>query len=102
MEEECKDGKRLCPHPPKCIVCNGLYVVDYVHCPLKPVYLKVKGSVKRHNGAEVLRIRGQQKLVRNRVIRENRLQNEMAAQAKNPNASTSADNTLAADSSDGW
>lgn len=88
-EEECKDGTGQCPHPPRCIVYNGPHITSYEQCPLRPVYSKLKGSIKRPDGPEVLHTRGQQKLVRNRVIKENRLQNEMAAQMANSDVNTS-------------
>lgn len=91
IEDECKDGVEHCPHPPRCIVCSGPHITSYEQCPLRPVYSKLKGSIKRPDGPEVLRIRGQQKIVRNRVIRENRLQNEMAAQMANSDAVTLTD-----------
>ena len=99
IEEECKDGVEHCPHPPRCIVCSGPHITSYEQCPFRPVYSKLKGSIKRPDGPEVLRIRGQQKPVRNRVIRENRLQNEMAAQMANSNAVTSTDYLSKADNS---
>lgn len=96
-EEECKDSLKACPHPPKCIVCSGPHTANFEHCPLKPAYSKPKGSMRRLGGADVSQIRGQQKLIRDRVVRENRIQNEMAAQVANPGASTLADNMSVAE-----
>ncbi len=87
-EEQCKDGLKAYPHPPKCIVCNGPHTADFKRCPLKPVYTKPKGSIKRLSGADVSQICAQQKLIRERVVRENRIQNETAAQVANPGATT--------------
>lgn len=98
-EEECKDSLKACLHPPKCIVCNGPHRADFEHCPLKPVYSKPKGSIKRLCGADVSQIRGQQKLIRERVVRENQIQNETAAQVANPSATTSADDMSLAENS---
>ncbi len=91
-EEECKDNLKAFPHPPKCIVCNGPHTSDFKHCPLKPVYSKSKKSIKKLGGGDVSQICGQQNLIREQVVRENRIQNETAAQAANPGATTSADN----------
>ena len=70
-EEECINSLKACPHPPKCIVCNGPHTADFEHCPLKPMYSKPKGSIKRLSGADLSQIRGQQKLIREQVVREN-------------------------------
>ena len=96
-EEECKDSLKACPYPPKCIVCSGPHTANFEHYPLKPVYSKPKGSMRRLGGADVSEIRGQQKLIRDRVVRENRIQNEMGAQVANPGASTLVDNMLVAE-----
>ena len=96
-EEKCKDSLKACPHPPKCIMCNRPHTADFEYCPLKPVYSKPKGPIKRLGGADVSQIRGRQKLIRERVVRENRIQNEMAAQVANPGATTSADNMSVAE-----
>ncbi len=91
-EDECKDSLETFPHPPKCIVCNGSHTADFEHCLLKPIYSKPKVSIKRLGRADVSQIREQQKLIRGRVVRDNRIQNETAAQVANNSAITSADN----------
>lgn len=102
-EEECKNSLKLCSHPPKCIVCNGPHIAYFEHCPIKPSCSKPKGSIERLSGADVSQIRGQQKLVRDRVIPENRLQNETAAQVANPSATTSANHmSVAENPSNEW
>ena len=87
-EEECKDSLKACPQPPKCIVCNGPHTADFEQCLLKPMYSKTKRSIKRLGGADVSQIRRQQKLIRERVVRENRIQNKTEAQVANPGATT--------------
>ncbi len=66
-QDECQS----CPHAPKCIVCNGLHTVDYISCPLKPRYSKAKGALIEASATEVAQIRDQQKVLRNRLIRDN-------------------------------
>lgn len=56
-------------------------MADYEDCPLKPVYSKAKGTIIRPSGAEVSQIRGQQKVLRTRLIRDNRLHAEVASQS---------------------
>lgn len=58
MKEKCKDGATVCPHPPKCIICNGPHEADFNHCPLKPLYSKLKGATKSISGPNVSQIRG--------------------------------------------
>lgn len=70
-EEECSDGIQRCPHPTKCIVCGGPHMADNNTCPLRPTFSKAKGVIKRPDRDESLRIRGQQKIIRNRHTREN-------------------------------
>lgn len=95
MEEECKDGSAVYPHPPKCIVCNGPHRADFDHCPLKPVFSKLQGSVKKPAGLNIVQVREQQKLIRDRVIRENRMTIETAAQVANPDTNIPVDHRSA-------
>ncbi len=71
QEEKCKDESQSCPHPPKCIVCNGPHNADYTDCPLKTSYSKAKSVLIKATEAEVAQIRGQQKDLRNCLIRDN-------------------------------
>ncbi len=79
-EERCADGTDLCPHLPRCIVCSGPHETNYENCPLRPIYSKAKGLIKRPDESEASRIRGQQKILRNCMVRDNRLQFEVADQ----------------------
>ncbi len=96
-EDDCKDGNPPCPHPPKCIVCNGPHQASYEECPLRPAYSKAKGSIQKASGPEVSRIRGQQKLLRDRLTRDNRMQYELAAQNSVPNTQDTHNVTSVAD-----
>ena len=96
QKEECQDESQSCPHPPKCILCNGLHNADYTDCPLKSSYSKAKGTLIKATAAEVASIRGQQKVLRNRLIRDNLFQAELARQTQ---ARTSSCTTLNSSSS---
>ena len=88
-EEECADGTNLCPHPPRCIVWSGPHETNYENCLLRPIYSKAKGFIDQPDGSEAACIRGQQqKILRNQMVRDNRLQFEVAEQ--NAGKSTSA------------
>ena len=84
-EDDCKDGNLPCPHPPKCIICSGSHQTSYEKYPLYPAYSKAKGSIQKVSGSEALRIRSQQKLLRDRLTRDNRMQYKLAAQSSMPN-----------------
>lgn len=58
QEEECQEESQGCPHPPKCIVCNGPHTTDYADCLIKPSYSKAKGTLVKATAAEVAQIRG--------------------------------------------
>ena len=72
QEEECQDESQSCPHPPKCIVCNDPHNTDYTDCPLKSSYFKAKDALIKATAAKATQIRGQQKVLKNRLIRDNR------------------------------
>lgn len=80
-EGDCVEGASNCPHPPKCIVCNGPHNASYEGCPLRHGYSKAKNSIVRPSNNEAAQIRGQQKALRSRLIRDNQLQAETATQA---------------------
>lgn len=42
IEQKCKNSLKICPHPPKCIVCNRSYTADFEYCLPKLGYLKLK------------------------------------------------------------
>lgn len=86
-EKECMESSVFCLYPPKCIVCGGPHEADHESCLLKPVYSKVKGAITKPKGAEVARIWGQLKAIRERTIRDNRLQNEAAKQGNQAESS---------------
>ena len=96
-EDDCKDGNPPCPHPPKCIVCSGPHQASYEECPLRPTYSKAKGSIQKASGSEASRVRGQQKLLRDRLTRDNRMQYELAAQSSVPNTQDTHNVTSIAD-----
>lgn len=79
-EGDCIEGAPNCPHAPKCIVCNGPHNASYERCPLRPGYSKAKNSIVRLSNNEAAQIRGQQKALRSRLIRDNQLQAETATQ----------------------
>lgn len=80
-ENECRDGNLPCPHPPKCIICNGPHQANYKQCPLGLTYSKAKSSIQKANSLEVARVRAQQKLLRDRLTRDNCMQYEVGAQS---------------------
>lgn len=92
QKEECPDESQSCPHPPKCIVCNGPHSADYTDCPLKPSYSKAKGALIKATAAEAAQIRGQQKVLRNRLVRDNRFQAELAKQTQVRTSSSTVSN----------
>ena len=89
MEKICVDQTVPCPHSPRCIVCNGLHIANYENCTLRPTYSKAKGAITRRDKTEVVRIRGQQRVARDRLIRDNFLQIETARHQSNPVDTTS-------------
>lgn len=87
------------PHPPKRIVCAGPRKADNGNCSLKPINAKAKGATKGLDGPEIARIRGQQKVLIDRQIRDNRLQLKTASKISEGSSSgqhqkTEADNPL--------
>lgn len=67
-------------------------MADYENCPLKPTYSKAQGAITRRDKTEVVRIREQQKIARDRLIRDILLQIETARQKPIP-ADTTPDVT---------
>ncbi len=82
LDNECAKSTSLCPHLPKCIICGGAYRAEHESCPLRPVYFKAKGIIRKPERSEIARIRGQQKTIRDRITRDNQLQIEVAEKAK--------------------
>ena len=64
-------------------------MADYENCPLRPTYSKAKGALNSRDKTEVVQIRGQQRVARDRLIRDNLLQMEMARHESNPVNTTS-------------
>lgn len=90
LENMCAKSTSLCPHPPKCIVCGGANRAEHESCPLRPVYSKVKGIVRKPEQSEIARIWGQQKLIRDKTRRDNQLQIEVAEKEKRATLSPAA------------
>ena len=88
LENECAKSTSLCPHPPKCIVCGGAHRAEHESCPLRPVYSKAKGIIRKPERSEIARIRGQQKTIRDRTTRDNQLQIEVAEKAEKAKRAT--------------
>ncbi len=93
QEEECQDESQICPHLPKCIVCNGPHNADYTDCPLKPSYFKAKSALIKATEVEAAQISGQQKVLRNRLIRDNQFQAELARQTQATTSSCTESNS---------
>lgn len=98
-ETTCSDPTEPCPYPPKCIVCNGPHMVDHENCPLKPTYSKAKGAITRLGRAGIVRIRGQQKLARDWLIKDNLLQIEVERQETNSHGLTTEPKTTSGEPS---
>ena len=53
-------------------MCNGSHNADYTEFSLKLSYSKAKDALIKATAAEVARIRDQQNVLKNRLIRDNR------------------------------
>lgn len=72
-KEECIGRLDFCPNQPKYIGWSGLYKANHESCLLKPIYWKGKDAIIKPKGAEVVHIWGQQKAIKKRISRDNRL-----------------------------
>lgn len=53
LKNEYAKNTSLCPYPSKCIVCNRAYKVEHKNCPLKLVYSKAKGIIKKPEQSKI-------------------------------------------------
>lgn len=81
QKKDCQERSQTCIYLPKYIVCNGLNNVDYIEYLLRPVYSKAKRAINMPSGAEVSQIKGQQKVLRTRLICNNWLQAKVTSKS---------------------
>lgn len=74
VKKTCVDWTVPCPHPSRYIIYNGSHMADYENCLLKPTYSKTQDAIIKRDKIKIIRICEHQKIIKDRLIRDNLVQ----------------------------